>query len=90
MSILGFSVEEIQNLGDNLLSSLIHPDDYKKLIDFQQKVAQSSDKQSHDLEYRMLHKNGSWHYFLDRSSVFKRDTQGTAIQIIGTGINRSI
>lgn len=82
-SILGFTVEEIQQMPENFLSSLIHPDDWEDVMVSQQKILLMQEGEIYEQEYRMLHKDGSWRYLFDRSSVFKRNPQGEVIQSIG-------
>lgn len=37
-----------------------------------------------DFEYRMKHKEGDWHWFWSRESIFKRSSNGRLQQILGT------
>ncbi|CAN1209784.1 hypothetical protein TUMEXPCC7403_06135 [Tumidithrix helvetica PCC 7403] len=82
-SILGYTIDEIKAMGKNVLPSLVHPDDWTKVLEYQQTIAAAQDKQIIEQEYRMLHVDGSWRYLLDRTSVFKRDAEGRVLQYIG-------
>ncbi|MEE3719080.1 PAS domain S-box protein [Tumidithrix elongata RA019] len=82
-SILGYTIDEIKAMGSNVLPSLVHPDDWAKVLEYQQTIAAAQDNQIIDQEYRMLHIDGSWRYLLDRASVFKRDPEGRVLQYIG-------
>ena len=82
-SLLGYTVEDIQALGDRLLPSVIHPDDVPTLRQGLQTVAAAADKQICELEYRARHADGTWRWLYDRISPFQRDEAGNVIQYIG-------
>lgn len=88
-SILGYTVEEIKAMGTNVLPLLIHPDDWSRVLYYQEKIASAKDDEIIEQEYRMLHADGSWRYLSDRVSVFKRDGEGRVIQYIGAAIDMS-
>ena len=63
--ILGYTVAEIQEMGERIIPILMHPDDFKK---YMQKIvpwyATARDKEPITHQYRMKHKNGEWRWLL--------------------------
>ena len=82
--ILGYTPEEIQAMGSNLFTNLIHPDDLKKLASYHTQIYAAQDGEILELEYRMRHVNGEWRWLYGRDAVFKRDVDGHVVQTIGT------
>ncbi|MCL1467082.1 PAS domain S-box protein [Argonema galeatum] len=85
--ILGYSPEEIQEMGSAFSQNLIHPDDWVK---FSEKVKNwdiSKDGEVIETEYRMKHKNGEWRWFSSRDTVFASFADGLPKQILGTAID---
>jgi two-component system, chemotaxis family, CheB/CheR fusion protein len=83
VNVLGYTPEEIQAFGSEVMSYLLHPDDKKAVAErFETALASSSDSM-YELEYRMKHKNGSWVWLLSRDQVFARDETGKPTQLLG-------
>ncbi len=82
--LLGYSAEQIQAMGANLLSTLIHPDDLATIPTHLDQMQQAPDGTVFELEYRMQHANGEWRWFWGREVVFKRLADGQIHQILGT------
>jgi PAS domain S-box-containing protein len=83
-TILGYTPEEIQVMGANLLQNLIHPDDFTRLPEQYAKLYAAQEGEILEFEYRMRHANGEWRWLYSRDSIFSRDATGCARQIIGT------
>ncbi len=81
---LGYSPDEIQHMGDNILPSLLHPDDVKRLPELFARWETATDDDQLTTEYRMQDAAGNWRCFLTTEAVFKRDENSKVIQIIGT------
>ncbi len=58
-SILGYDPEELT--GKNALE-MVHPDDATQISDFSNKEVKSIDY-GKSVQFRLLHRDGSWHYF---------------------------
>ncbi len=83
-TVLGYTEAEITALQSDLMTTLAHPDD---LADFPRRWAELSnlpDNQVYEHEYRMKHKSGGWRWLLSRELVFKRDTAGKIVEMLGT------
>jgi PAS domain S-box-containing protein len=79
--ILGFSSEEISNDVEQW-SQRLHPEDRKRVIEENDRCRRG-EIPSFALEYRMLHKDGSYRWILGRGSS-TRDTEGRVIRLSGT------
>ncbi|MDY6899762.1 MAG: PAS domain S-box protein [Cyanobacteriota bacterium] len=84
--VLGYSVEQIQNMGSNALSQLMHPDDLARLPSLLQRFNTAKDNDIFQTEYRLQHVNGEWKWFYSRDAVFNRNADGSPRQLIGTAL----
>lgn len=82
-SILGYSPSELQAMGSEMMSQILHPEDaarmeahYASLIDLQE-------GQVSEIEFRMRHSNGRWHWLSSREAVFLCNAAGKTRQVIG-------
>jgi len=82
--ILGYSVREVQEMGEQLLLILIHPEDFKTYLEeTYPKYCKVKDNEPVIHQYRMKHKNGKW-YWLDCSEIiYLREPDGAPRQIFG-------
>lgn len=81
--LLGYTPEEIDQMGSNLLPTLIHPDDFHVVHETMTKLLGVPDGEHVAAEYRMQHKNGEWRWFLSRDAVFERAEDGTIKKTLG-------
>ncbi|MFC1898674.1 PAS domain S-box protein, partial [Candidatus Cloacimonadota bacterium] len=82
--ILGYSIEEVQEMGDKLIPTLMHPDDFQIYLNETHPKYQSlKDEELLTREYRMKHKDGSWFWLQSRESIFVRNADGSPKQIFG-------
>ncbi|AFY81000.1 PAS domain S-box protein [Oscillatoria acuminata] len=82
--ILGYSPQQIIEMGNNLLPSIIHPDDWIKLPEHFANLSQLEPGEIVDLEYRMQNSQGEWCYILSRETGFFRTPEGEVTQLLGT------
>lgn len=82
--LLGYTLQQIQDMGTEFLVNLMHPDDLacSPVMDTRFGSAKDGDILEH--EYRMRHANGEWRWFCSRDTVFTRNADGSPHQIIGT------
>ncbi len=82
-AMLGYTAEELEDLGQEALATLIYPEDMPNLIAGMQRLANSTNPhQTDDIDYRIKHKNGEWRWVCDRSTIFKRTADGQMKQVI--------
>lgn len=82
-SLLGYSQSQIQALGENLLKSLAHPDDYGRILKHHQKLRNYKTNRTATLKYRMKNAEGKWVWLLSRDKPFRRNSKGQVKQILG-------
>ena len=83
-NILGYTVEEIQAMGENPISKLMHPDDFKiYLSEILPRYQSMRDGETVRHKYRMKHEDGMWRWLQSKESVFTRQDDGTPQQIFG-------
>ncbi|WP_445302461.1 response regulator [Microcoleus sp. K4-B3] len=83
-AILGYSAQEIQDMGTAMMPTLLNPDDLSDFLESVQKVEQAKDGDVIECQYRMKHKNGEWRWMHSWDTVFLRTTDGKPKQILGT------
>ena len=81
--ILGYTVEEIQAMGVEMVSTLMHPEDLIKMPNYLQQVETGGQGDIFEIEYRMQHKDGSWRWIVSRDTVFMKTASGQLKQILG-------
>ena len=84
-SLLGYDFAEI-NDKSSLWWSCIHPDD-RHLLEESDSRYLSGLQDQHNMEYRVIYKDGSVHWVLDRGVVTVFDDNGKPAKIIGTHID---
>ncbi|MCY0093219.1 PAS domain-containing protein [Hoeflea ulvae] len=83
--LIGYTREEVGDSPDIWLQ-FVHPTDKERLktSDLDHIAGKTP---YFEEQFRMLHKNGSWVWILDRGRVFARDENGTPTRMIGTHID---
>lgn len=88
--ITKFSKKQFELLGADLLTdnvklwwNSIHPDD-KLLLEENDHKYKNGLLDKHTLEYRLLYKDGSLKWILDKGVVIEKDNNGRPLKIIGT------
>ena len=84
IDILGYTPEEFQKGGSEMISGFIHPDDLPHVVAKMDKWETSKEGQAFSNEYRMRHKNGDWIWLRSREVVFARDENNQVTKILGT------
>ncbi|MGL5061466.1 MAG: PAS domain S-box protein [Microcoleus sp.] len=83
-AILGYTVEEIQNLSTERMRNLMHPDDWPPFLKTLAKLNRSQEGEVVECQYRMKHKNGEWRWMHSWDTVFLKDNDGRVKQVLGT------
>jgi len=83
-TFLGYTMEQIQAMGENVLPTLIHPEDLARLSPYLQQLTHAVDGEIFEIEYRVRDAQGKWHTLLARETPFARDTDGNVTQLLGT------
>lgn len=83
-SLLGYTIQQVQDSDGKLLLQLIHPEDLPLLDAYLAEFSTVEDGEIREFEYRMQHANGQWRWFYSRDTVFIRNGDGKPCQILGT------
>ncbi|MGC9527633.1 MAG: PAS domain-containing protein, partial [Limnospira sp.] len=83
INILGYTPEELQNLGDRFFWEHIHPEDFPLLQTLSERATALGDREIVEQEYRLRHKNGSYRWLRSQEVPFTRDDSGFPTQILG-------
>ena len=79
----GYTAEETQAMGGELLSRIFHPDDLPSITANHAAWRQAVDGEMRSIEYRVRDKTGGWHWLMSRETPFSRDAGGKVSQILG-------
>ncbi|MEG4023238.1 PAS domain S-box protein [Microcoleus sp. S13C4] len=80
---LGYTSAEVENMGSNLLPTIIHPDDLAKFPGYFQQLENAPDGEVIEYEYRVRNKQNCWHWLVSRNIVFSRTEEGKIKQRLG-------
>ncbi|MCF8366924.1 MAG: response regulator [Bacteroidales bacterium] len=86
---LGYSKDEIRELGDKVFERTVNPDHLQIVSDHLKKLSKSPDGVIHEVEYQIKSADGKWVWYYNRDIVFKRDENNNVAQILGSTINIS-
>jgi rsbT co-antagonist protein RsbR len=78
--VLGYTEQEILDMGNQITAKLEHPDDYPKVIEALQKMRTASDTDVLQVEHRVRHSSGEWRWMNDRMTVFARDENDGSVK----------
>ena len=81
--ILGYTPEQILEMGAGLVPNLVHPDDLTRVLKHQERFATAKDGEIVESEYRMKNASGEWRWLYSWDTVFARTAEGTPKQILG-------
>ncbi|MAT42965.1 MAG: hypothetical protein CL609_11525 [Anaerolineaceae bacterium] len=79
--LLGFSPQDIYDMGHNVMLELIHPDDLGFINEHLQRF-QSKSFTASSIEFRVKDKTGVWHWFSSNDGVFARNRKNSVSEII--------
>lgn len=80
---LGYTSAEVENMGSNLLPTIIHPDDLAKFPEYFQQLENAPDGEVIEYEYRVRDRQNCWHWLVGRNIVFSRTEDGKIKQRLG-------
>jgi PAS domain S-box-containing protein len=86
--ILGYSLEELQPLTVDKVSSLTHPEDLQKSQELLNKHV-AGEVPGYECEIRLMHKDGHWVWVHKRGKVTERNKEGKPVRMTGTHIDIS-
>lgn len=85
--MLGYTPEEFQAMGRDVLAALMPPEDLIRIKDHFSRLASARDEEVLEFDHRMRHKDGRWRWFRSRDRVFARNAAGVPQTILGTAVD---
>ncbi len=85
--LLGYTPEQIEAMGADVVSMLIHPDDLARLFAYFEEFRCPPEGAVRSIEYRNHHVNGEWHWLYSQAVVFNCTVDGVPRQILGVAID---
>jgi PAS domain S-box-containing protein len=85
--ILGYSAEDVINMESNFFNELMHPDDFKRLLNFYKEYTECSDTDVMESEFRIKNSSGAWRWLHNYDVIFTRDSTGKPAQVVGTALD---
>ena len=83
LSEYGYTPEETQAMGDELIVRIFHPDDLERIAAHHENWRQASEGDIREIEYRVRTKMGDWRWVHSHEAVFTHDEAGRVKQILG-------
>ncbi len=77
--LLGYTLAEVQEMGSNLLPTIIHPEDLAKFPTYIQQLQNAADGEVVEYEYRVIDRQNNWRWLVSHDIVFSR-TESRKIQ----------
>jgi PAS domain S-box-containing protein len=81
--LLGYSSEEIEQAGADILLKNVHPDDLPRVMRHIEFLADTASDDLFSLEYRIKGGGGDYRWFYVREQVYERDAQGKPELLFG-------
>ena len=81
--LIGYSTEQVGAMGEDILGSVIHPDDLPRLLRHQEAIASLADDQVVEIEYRVRAAGGDWRWLHSWESVLTRGEDGQTRMFMG-------
>src|SRR5262249_40926123 len=83
-AVIGYSAQEVIDMGDAFLTRLMHPDDLASLNELNQLYQHRPTGNVVENVFRLKHKNGEWRTVHRLATVFLTTPEGKPCQLIGT------
>jgi PAS domain S-box-containing protein len=80
---LGYRPEQVAAMGNKLLKTILHPDDWPAFERHCDRVFLLQNGECAELEYRLRRADGTWGWFHSREMSFRRNQQGRTTQVVG-------
>ena len=81
--LLGYTGQQIQDMGDRLFATIIHPEDLAGFSEHYLKFDAAGDNDIIEIEYRVRDVDGNWHWLVSRDTIFARTADGKPKQTLG-------
>ncbi|MDZ8028810.1 MAG: PAS domain-containing protein [Nostoc sp. DedQUE11] len=79
----GYTPEQIQAMGSELFTQLLHPEDLARLPSYLEKFNSAERGEVLTFEYQIRHANGEWRWFCSYDTVYSRTADGLTHHLLG-------
>jgi PAS domain S-box-containing protein len=87
LELYGYTERELEEMGQDFVNRVIHPDDLPALSEKLKKHETATDDAMMELEYRIRNKEGQYRHMFTREAIFKRNQNGVPEQFIGVTVD---
>ncbi|MEP0627892.1 MAG: PAS domain-containing sensor histidine kinase [Lentilitoribacter sp.] len=88
--LLGYSPEEVLEMGQQLFAKIVHPDDFERLLDHLEVLKNLEDGAQAMWEYRALRRDGTEVWLRSIETVFARSSDGSVLRHIGLAFDITV
>ena len=81
--MLGYTEQQLQDLGENVVAALVHPDDTEHMVAATAAARALPDGEVLQIRYRLKGGNGIYCWYSRRVTPFSRDDAGVVRQLLG-------
>lgn len=85
--LLGYTPEEVKEMGRKLFNRLANSDDLESILSSQSRLKSARDEDTVEVEYRMRHANGDWRWLRSYERPFARNSDGSLKQKFGIALD---
>jgi two-component system, cell cycle sensor histidine kinase and response regulator CckA len=82
--IIGYTAEEVQDLGSLFQPSLLHPDDLKRVSEQVKQLETIEEEEIREIEYRLKCPDNKWRWLHSSNTLFAKTMEGLPHLILGT------
>ena len=87
-AITGHTIDELEPLTKEIWMNMVHPEDLTRSTKIMQQYF-NGERDAHECELRLKHKQGYWVWVLDSGRLVERDENGCPKRLIGTFLDIS-
>jgi PAS domain S-box-containing protein len=81
--VMGYTPDELLAMGNNAIMQLTHPEDLETVAASMEAMVTENTDSVRQMEYRFLHRNGSYRWLRTYYVIFKRDEMGLPLELLG-------
>jgi PAS domain S-box-containing protein len=82
--VLGYTAQEVLEMGDQFLPRTMHPEDMATLPKLAEQYAKADDSAVFEHLFRFRHRNGEWRWVHRCATIFRKTPDGRPMQMLGT------
>src|SRR5512136_1576888 len=82
--LLGYPTDAILSMDSATLKELVHPEDIEHVQAHYSAYSQAASDGMFELEFRIKHSYGDWHWISIRETPYEHDPEGSVTRVLGT------